>query len=217
MVGLAAVCSLCFSRSLFTAFEEEVSQWYAAVFAKQLCRIFGKILSIPGSYFLTPILDHIEQNNSVRDLYVQLPEQFRANQKLSKCLLNSDKHEASATSREVCCSLTTLTIKNLSLHTFWTSPGTSSCSFHMSCHWFPERSSPSSFPLEGEYSLKLKLKFKVSSVYSPNWAQKNRWFFFFLSQKIWHWNYSKEGKRSGDRSQHLYSTFSVLSVSFGEQ
>lgn len=75
---------------------------------------------------------------------------------------------------------------------------------------------PLHFPWKGNITPKLKLKFKVSSLCSPNWAQRNRWF-FFLSLKIWHWNYSMERKRSGNCWQHLYSTFSMLSISFGEQ
>lgn len=40
---------------------------------------------------------------------------------------------------------------------------------------------PLHFPWKGNITLKLKLKFKVSSLCSPNWAQRSRWFFF----KVW--------------------------------
>lgn len=36
---------------------------------------------------------------------------------------------------------------------------------------------PLHFPWKGNITLKLKLKFKVSSLCSPNWAQRSRWFF----------------------------------------
>lgn len=43
---------------------------------------------------------------------------------------------------------------------------------------------PLHFPWKGNITPKLKLKFKVSSLCSPNWAQRNRWFFFFKSENL---------------------------------